>query len=230
MIETFMTYQEFLDQTGLSQTTLWRHFYLLHRDKIEIKKQKVAEQKLAILINATFKLSHDRGFALMTLRDLSRETKMSLGSIYSYIGSKEQLALMIHQFLPYLCKLYLQDQPMLCNDKTSIRNELMGLIRGHIYLTEYLRPWFFFAYMEAKYTSKAIKTIALTNEKETQNLVLKLIKKGQKTLKIDDPMLATMTIKALLQNWYLKRPVFQKQKITPERYVRHIESLLEKGL
>ncbi len=225
-----MTYQEFLKQNDLSQTTLWQHFYQLHKDKIEIKKQKVAEQKLALLINATFKLSHDRGFALMTLRDLSRETKMSLGSIYSYIGSKEQLALMIHQFLPYLCELYLKGPPSSAESKPTAENQLMALIEGHIYLTEYLRPWFFFAYMEAKYTSKAIKTIALTNERQTQDLVLKLIKQGQKQLKISDPTLATMTIKALLQNWYLKRPVFKKQKISPEDYIQHIASLVKKGL
>lgn len=226
---TTISYKDFLKDKELSQTRLWQQFYELHQHKIEIKKQLVAEKKLALILNATFKLSHEKGFALMSLRDLSRETKMSLGGIYSYIGSKTQLALMIHQFLPFMFKRYLQLDELTNDTTLTNREKLSHLIQGHIFLTEFLRPWFFFAYMEAKYTSKEIKKIALENESKTQDIVFELVNKVQSELKIENTFLATMTIKSLLQNWYLKRPLFKKQKVTPEDYAGHIELLLDKG-
>lgn len=215
----------------INQQQVWQAFYRLHKEKIQIKKEKIAVEKIKIIINATFKLSNRQGFALMSLRDLSKETEISMGSLYAYIGSKNQLAEMIHQFLPHMFEICLGD---LNDDKKSYRQQLYSLIRGHIFITECLQQWFFFAFMEAKYLSRATKELAKKNEIKTQQLIERLLIRGREEKCFadtdTDSFLTSMAIKSLLQNWYLKRNQYRQAKTSCEEYILFIEQLFEKQL
>ena len=226
----------------LADAEIWPLFYALHRDKIQVQRQKTAVEKLAVIIQSTFKLSHDKGFALMSLRDLSEESGISLGGIYAYIGSKQQLALMIHQFLPHVFSQTIHlDYPTVSSGKkkewknisdSQLMSDLHRMIRGHIFLSEILRSWFFFAYMEAKYLPASVREVALNNEQVTEQILYSLLAqiKERQLIAIDDVFMATHLIKSLLQTWYLKRAKFSKQKIHCEQYTAYIESIIFKGI
>ncbi|NVJ61528.1 MAG: TetR/AcrR family transcriptional regulator [Gammaproteobacteria bacterium] len=223
------SYADFKQRCQLTDANLWAHFYQLHQSKIDIKKPKIAVAKLKLIFQNMFKLSHDKGFALMTLRDLSRATEMSLGGLYSYIGSKEQVALMVHEFLPYLYQEVVSKHLDEMSNKVEARTiqskdeqALRLFIMQHIYISEFLQPWFFFAFMEAKYTSPAIKKMALDNEANTHEQLSKLIKKCHSKDNKQRLFLRTMECKSLLQSWYLKRPLYKKQNINPEQYAQYV--------
>ena len=131
----------------------------------------------------------------MSLRDLSNETGMSMGSLYAYIGSKGQLAEMIHQFLPHMFDLCIGDQ---LDQKGSCSDQLNKLVRGHIFITECLQPWFFFAFMESKHLSRSIKQLAKNNEMKSEILLEDIIQQGeQENIFIKtDPFLASMMIRS----------------------------------
>ena len=219
----------FKSTTPTSGKQIWKAFYQLHKSKIQVQKEKVAVDKLKTIIKATFKLSNQKGFSLMSLRDLSNETGMSMGSLYAYIGSKGQLAEMIHQFLPHVFDLSIGEQ--LKEDKEPIER-IKTLTRGHLFITEILKPWFFFAYMETKHLNKSTKQLAknseLKSEKLLKDIILSGIKKG--TFVTVDEFLTSMMIKSLLQNWYIKHAKYKQQKTNCEEYNQFIETVIENYL
>jgi uncharacterized protein YjaG (DUF416 family) len=78
-----MNFKQFCKQHKPTKTQLFEEYYDLFKDLIEIKNKKIAVEKLKKIITATFKLSASQGFANMSLRQLSEETKISMGGLYS---------------------------------------------------------------------------------------------------------------------------------------------------
>ncbi len=219
----------FKKSVPISSPEIWRAFYRLHKDKIQVQKENVATEKLRIIIKATFRLSNQKGFSLMSLRDLSNATNMSMGSLYNYIGSKSQLAEMIHQFLPHIFDSCIGKQ---IRDDDPVDEKLKKLIRGHVFITEALQSWFFFAFMETKHLSRKVKDLAMYNEQRSEKLMETFIADGidLKIYHSCDLFLTSMMIKALLQNWYVKHGKYRSADISCEEYVSFIEPLINKQL
>jgi len=219
----------FKSSVPISSQQVWQAFYDLHKDKIKVQKEKVAVEKLKIIIKATFKLANEKGFSLMSLRDLSQETDMSMGSLYTYIGSKGQLAEMIHQFLPRIFELCIVKQ---FSESDSIHQKLNKLVRGHIFVSECLQPWFFFTFMETKHLSRSIKQLAKDNELKSEVILEEIILQGeqQKLFVKRDKFLTSMMIKALLQNWYVKHGKYKHNKIDCESYINFIDPVIKQYL
>ena len=62
---------------------------------ISVQKPDVALKKLKIIISSALKLSNKKGFQAMSLRDLSKESGVSMGGLYAYFDSKTTLLNMI---------------------------------------------------------------------------------------------------------------------------------------
>jgi len=215
----------FKSNMPVSSQQIWQAFYQLHKDKIKVQKEKVAIEKLKTIIKATFRLSNQKGFALMSLRDLSQETDISMGGLYAYIGSKGQLAEMIHQFLPHMFDLCIGAE---LDQQVSSQQQLNRLVRGHIFITECLQPWFFFAFMETKHLSRSIKQLAKDNEAKSETLLQQIIQKGEQENQFtqSDNFLTSMMIKSLLQNWYVKHAKYKQSSTDCETYIRFIEQVI----
>ncbi|MDQ7049955.1 MAG: phosphotransferase [Enterobacterales bacterium] len=224
-----MIFSLFRTSLPVKGQALWQLFYGLHKDKIGVKNEEKVIEKLQIIVESTFKLSREKGFAAMSLRDLSQAADMSLGSIYSYIGSKSRLAEMIHLFLPYMFEKTIIE-PLKNNQKQA--QYLFYLLRGHIFLTECMQPWFFFAYMETKTLSLETKKLAIKNEQRSEQIFEQAIHQGQLDgrFKSVDIFLSSMSIKALLQNWYVKHRAFQLRQIEAQNYAEFAQDIVNNHL
>jgi len=219
----------FKKSVPIGSQDIWKAFYHLHKDKIQVQKEEVAIEKLRVIIKATFKLSNQKGFSLMSLRDLSKTTNMSMGSLYNYIGSKSQLAEMVHQFLPHVFDTCIGEQ---ITEDDMPDQKLEKLVRGHVFISEALQPWFFFAFMETKHLSRAVKRLAKNNELRSEQLMEEFIAQGV-ALNIYQPcnlFLSSMMIKALLQNWYVKHGKYRSSQTSCEDYLSFIEQVINKQL
>lgn len=218
-------FELFKSSVPIGSKQIWQAFYHLHKDKIKVQKEKVAIEKLKTIIKATFRLSNQKGFALMSLRDLSQETDISMGSLYAYIGSKGQLAEMVHQFLPHMFDLCIGAE---LDKKESSQQQLNRLVRGHIFITECLQPWFFFAFMETKHLSRSIKQLARDNEAKSEILLQQIIHHGEQENQFtpSDRFLTSMMIKSLLQNWYVKHAKYKQSNTDCETYIGFIEQVI----
>ena len=204
----------------------WQRIFDQHRDAIKIKRTKVALPNLQKIISAALQISNQSSFHSMTLRDLSRKADVSMGALYSYISSKEQLSVMILEHVLFLVDTVLRppSEPAL-----PAEERLRWLLRTHIYLSEVMQPWFFFAYMEAKTFARQGRRIAIESELRTEHLVADCLADRQTAgaFAAADPMAMASLIKPLLQDWYLKPWKYRRRQIDPDTYADWVISFVE---
>ena len=75
---------------------LYKELYSQHQ--FSIRNQRIAVKNLQNICESTFILANEVGFQAMTLRQLSKQTQMSMGGLYAYIKSKDDLAQLIYSF------------------------------------------------------------------------------------------------------------------------------------
>ncbi|MCF6319103.1 MAG: TetR/AcrR family transcriptional regulator [Proteobacteria bacterium] len=218
-----MNFKTFCKIHKPTQTELFSEFYDLFKDSIEIKNKKIAVEKLKTIITATFKLSSSQSFSSMTLRQLSDETQISMGGIYSYIKNKQQLSLYIHQFLNHFAERVLNQS----------ENNLTVIIKTHIYLSEIMQPWFFFAFMESKNLNKTMRKYAIKSELMMESRLIQVIRQGQEDGVYNKILLAETLatyIKPLLHDWYLKRWKYKQRKISVDEFCETTLLFIHNGL
>ncbi len=90
-----MKFEDFKAYFPYRGKSVYAHLFALHCNNIKTKKEKFAVNNLEKIFKATFKISSKIGFHEMSLRELCRETELSMGGIYSCIESKEMIAIMV---------------------------------------------------------------------------------------------------------------------------------------
>ncbi|MGV7032470.1 TetR/AcrR family transcriptional regulator [Methylobacterium symbioticum] len=201
-----------------------------HRDRVSVRKERLATQNLARIIEAVLVLSSRQGFHETSLRDLARETGLSMGGLYTYFDTKETLLLMI------LTEVVESVQAALAAAPPEVaarpRAHLRWLIETHIRLTEAMGPWFVFAFMEAKGFPPPARRLATESELAVEQVFAKVLETGVRNgdFAIEDVSLTAALIKPLLQDWYVKRAKYAKRGMTIERYVAGVIGLVERAI
>ncbi|MBW1774512.1 MAG: TetR/AcrR family transcriptional regulator [Deltaproteobacteria bacterium] len=213
----------------MSKENMSREFFRENRDRIKIKKEPVAVKNLMKISEATLSLSNEKGFSAMSMRDLSARAGLSMGALYSYFSNKDELLDMIQQQSLRVAARVLVDQ------LTGIDDPLLKLkqaIYAHLYLSEIMHPWFYFSYMEAKNLTKQVQKKAIGLELFTEKIFIDIIEQGKqdRTFKEVNKELVAAMIKAVLQDWYLKRWKYEMRNISVEQYARFLIDLVESYL
>lgn len=227
-----MTFQEFSKRVMVSVDDLCRDFYRENRATIKIKKEETAVKNLVTIVNTTLKLSYKKGFDAMSLRDLSRESGLSMGALYSYFGSKEDLLSMIQYHGQLAVERILRDH---IDQGSGARDKLRSAIRTHLYLSELMKSWFYFFFMETKNLNKKYRKISVESELMTERVITDILKEGvrEEVFAVDNIPLTGSVIKAMMQDWYLKQWKYAQRKISVEEYagfvITMVESFIMKG-
>ena len=221
-----MNYAAFRQKIHISREDICLNIYAQNREKFRIKKEKTVVKNLGKIFTAALKISNEKGFQAMSMRNFSKETGLSIGALYSYFSSKDELLEMIQRQGRLMVKRLLDDHILALEDPLD---RLRKAICIHIYLSEALQPWFYFSYMEAKNMNRAEKEKALASELATDLIFADIIRQGQSsgTFLPRDPQLTAGLIKAILQDWYLKRWKHAKRKISVDQYARFVLECVE---
>lgn len=224
-----LTLKEFRSQVDLSRMAICEAVYARHHGHIQVKKKPTALRNLARIIDATLALANRTGFQAMTLRDLSRHSGLSMGALYAYIGSKEELVRLIQEYGRDLTAR------VLCECLEGIEDpeqRFRTAIRAWVYLTDALQDWFFFSFMEARHLGKEQMEAALQGDLRTEEVFRDIILDGQARglFEAVNPELTAAGINALLQDWYLKRWKYRRLQMTAEAYADHVIGMVEPSL
>jgi AcrR family transcriptional regulator len=222
-------YSEFKHWFEQEQSTIWQRIFDDNKHVIKIKKEKFVLPNLQLIIGSTIELSNRTGFRAMSLRDLSRDTGISMGALYSYIESKERLLEIILRQVLHLVEAVLAAPEA---ERLVPQERLRWLLRSHIFLTEIMQPWFFFAYMEAKSFDREGKRMAIESELHTEGLIAACLRAGVASgaFRHVDPVMTASLIKPLLQDWYLKRWKYRRRSIGPDDYADWVISFVQSFL
>ena len=198
-----------------------------NREKIRVKKESSVVKNLEHIFDATLTISNKKGFQAMTMRDLSREAGLSMGALYSYFPSKEDLLTMLQHHGRSITKTMLWKYISL---EKEAADKLKTAIKIHLYLSEAMQPWFYFSYMEARNLSEQEQARAVESELYTENIFESILKEGGETgiFLSGNHQLTAGIIKAILQDWYLKRWKYAKRNISIDQYAQYVISIVEK--
>ena len=201
-----------------------------HRGVIRVQKDHLAVRKLVKIVTAALDLSNRMGFQAMSLRDLSRESGVSMGGLYSYFDSKTTLLSMILTEVGTAATEVLAQAPE--ETKGDPRRHLEWLIDTHIRLTETMQPWFVFAFMEAKAFPQPARKMAVDSEEATERIFTEVLRLGveQRVFACPNPELTASLIKPLLQDWYVKRAKYRRRSIAIGDYIATVTRFVSDAL
>lgn len=220
-----LKFETFKGLVSLSMEDLCRELFLDNKENIKIKKEGVAVKNLVKILDAALTLSNEKGFAAMSLRDLSAKAGLSMGALYTYFSSKEELLQMIQRQSAVVVHVLL-DQIEGIEDPLS---KLKRVIQSHLFLSEVMQPWFYFAYMETKNLAKQEHKKSIEAELATEKLLIDIMKEGRDkgVFKSIDMELTGAVIKAMLQDWYLKRWKYARRNVSVEKYAAFVVDIIE---
>jgi AcrR family transcriptional regulator len=222
-------YQRFVQRVDALKQQCCLTLFNENRQSIQIKKEKTIAKNMERIFSAALKISNAKSFHAMSMRDLSREADMSIGALYNYFSGKEELLRMMQQQRRTITRDILSADIAAESDPPG---KLRTAIRTHLYLSEVMQPWFYFSYMEAKNLDPEERRAAVQSELNTEQQFAEILEAGchQGRFQTEDCQMTASLIKAMLQDWYLKRTKYARRGIDVGQYARFLTAFLEKSL
>lgn len=221
-----MNFEEFKEVVISHAKSNSQEAFIENRKDIRVKKEKTVVKNLERIFEATLKIGNEKGFHAMSMRDLSEETNLSMGALYAYFTSKENLLVMLQRNGRDNFQQILEQS---VNPEASPLENLRVVIKTHLFMSEAMQPRFYFTYMEGKNLNKAEKKVAIEHEMISDGIFVNILKQGEEQgiFKKQNHALATALIKSMLHDWYLKRWKYAKLKVSVDEYAEYLLDVVE---
>ncbi|RKZ47616.1 MAG: hypothetical protein DRQ48_05520 [Gammaproteobacteria bacterium] len=214
-----MKFEDFKASFPYRGKSVYARLFALHCENIKTKKEKFAVNNLEKIFKATFKISSKIGFHEMSLRELCRETELSMGGIYSCIESKEMIAIMVKDMVKTVSSDIIDNALRHKNRKHALEE----IVTHHIFAAELLHPWFYFLYFETRSLptshqkdSKTIET-RITSALES---ILSEIDSNKDNSNNKYHFIATMAL-SMVQERYLKYWKYKDASMTIDQSIEN---------
>lgn len=222
------TFEEYKAHFQYQDDQLFNLLFERNQERIKSKKVEVAAANLKKIFDATFHLSAKIGFHEMSLRDLSKETGISMGGLYSCLTKKEDIALMVLDIV----EIVSQENNEKVTQETDELSSLEMAIKYHLYSSTILQPWFFFLYFETRCLSAEdqikSKAIELSIIETIETVIQSGVDKG--IFSVNSPYFVAQTILIAIQDWYLKPWKNKRKNIDLEQYSKYLFIMVKKLL
>jgi AcrR family transcriptional regulator len=218
-------FRQFQATTPLDGNTIWVWLLTRNARRITVKRTRPALENLEKIFAATFRLANEVGFRAMTLRDLCRETGLSMGGLYGYIDSKDQLAEMIEDVVRHASGAV----PEWYADVEAPLERLEAMVRGWIYLSELLQPWFYFVYMDSRALGPEQRAMAKESELNVQAVIADTIRQAAPGRPCNPELLAAHCL-AAFQDWYVKRWKYRAARVDVDDFAASVVAVVRNGL
>ena len=226
--EKVNNFKKYRDQFEYQDQKLYDLLFKRNQHLIKSKKVSVASANLKKVFESTFKLSSKIGFHEMSLRDLSKDTGLSMGGLYSCLTKKEDIALMVLDIV----ELVSEKNNQAALEETDELQSLETAIRSYLYSSTILQPWFFFLYFETRSLSLKDQVKSKNIELNTTATLERIIQSGvdKGIFDVNSPYFVSSAILTVIQDWYLKPWKNKAKNIDLEQYSTHVFRMTKKLL
>jgi len=221
----FSSFEEFAENFEYQGERLFSIIFDRNKDNIKVSKEKFAVRNLQKIFKATFTISPRIGFQAMSLRDLSAETGLSMGGLYSSIASKEAIAIMVKDVVAIVCDEIVANS-MAQQDPVQA---LKTMVRGYLYTSTLMQPWFNFLYFETKSLPYKEQEASKNLELEQVSAMANILKRLKPESDIDMSFVSTMAL-SLIQERYVKPWKHHQPEQTVDQYANDIVALIYKSI
>lgn len=222
-------FQAFKRLVSLSRQEIGRIVLHQSSEPMAIEEEGLAVRTLLKLIDNTLKLSREKGFQAVRLRDLSETLGLSLSQLHHYVRDKKELLQLIQRYGHTLNARVLLDQIQEIHPPWQ---RLCVAVRTQLWLSEILLDWFLFWHLQLYGMTLAERQQAIQAELSVEELFCNIIRTGQHQhiFQEVDPELTAAALQALLQDWYLRRWKYEDCGVDVETYGAFVQVLLERQL
>ena len=201
----------------------------IRRIQSNVKDESLVEKRRQQILQASIRLFREKGFHRATTREIAASAGFSIGTLYEYVRTKEDVLYLICDRIYHKVSEVFEQ---LSNEEVTI-DQLKIAMKQYIELVDLMHDEFTIMYQETKSLSKDAWPYVLRKETEMVGMFKTLLLKCKDNKEIDltedvIEMLAH-NIFVLGQMWGFRRWALQKM-YTLEEYINVQTNLLLKGV
>lgn len=182
----------------------------------KIKTQDLIDDKRKKIIKGALSVFKDKGYHKTTVRDIAKSAEVSMGSLYDYISSKEDL---LYLFYKVFILTYYQKVISMTNNIKDPKKKLKVAYKTLLEVGFSLEDEILFGWTESKNMKKNYLKETLKLERDLINYFKGILDelKSQKQIEVEDTnLVANFLIYSstfgILRRWALK-PYYSKEQV-----------------
>ncbi|HLS59918.1 MAG TPA: TetR/AcrR family transcriptional regulator [Virgibacillus sp.] len=180
-----------------------------------IKNFELVEKRRQQIIKASIRLFKEKGFHKTTTREIAKESGFSIGTLYEYVRTKEDVLFLVYGAI--YNKVHERLEATIDYKHPSIEN-LIAVIESYIRLIDEMQEEVVIMYQEMKSLQETTKDYVLEKERELVGMLKQLIGSCHPTgITEQDAELIANNIFVQGQMWGFRRWALHKQ-FTLEEY------------
>ncbi|WP_416729971.1 TetR/AcrR family transcriptional regulator [Fictibacillus sp. JL2B1089] len=192
-----------------------------------VKDEKLIQRRREEMVKAAVSLFKENGFHRTTTREIAKASGFSIGTLYEYIRSKEDILYLVCDSIYDGVKLRLQQD---INGEDSGIQGVERAIAAYFKVMDDMQDEVLVMYQEAKSLSHEALPYVLKKELEMtaifEELLFKVVKQGELQLSENEIPAAAHNIVILGQMWTFRRWALQKIYTLEEYTQLQLQQLL----
>ncbi|ANC79009.1 TetR family transcriptional regulator [Fictibacillus phosphorivorans] len=192
-----------------------------------VKDEKLIQRRREEMVKAAVSLFKENGFHRTTTREIAKASGFSIGTLYEYIRSKEDILYLVCDSIYDGVKLRLQQD---INGEDSGIQGVERAIAAYFKVMDDMQDEVLVMYQEAKSLSHEALPYVLKKELEMtaifEELLFKVVKQGELNLSENEIPAAAHNIVILGQMWTFRRWALQKIYTLEEYTQLQLQQLL----
>ncbi|WP_413377844.1 TetR/AcrR family transcriptional regulator [Alkalihalobacillus sp. 1P02AB] len=194
-----------------------------------VKDPQLIKVRRAQMVKGAVRLFIDKGFHRTTTREIAKEAGFSIGTLYEYIGAKEDILYLVCDDIYLEVSKRLKKQ---LSKEGSALERLKLAIYSYFQIVDDMSDEVLVMYQEVKALPKESLQYVLQKEKEMAGILEEIIREcveaNELSVKGDEVNLLAHNILVQGQMWTFRRWALRKQ-YTLEQYIDWQTDLLLKG-
>lgn len=163
------------------------------------------------IIKAATKLFLKKGFAQTTTREIAKACGLSIGTLYNYIGSKDDILILLSDTLILFSNQY----SSIVDEKNKFKDSIEKLKAFILSYLEFVRDYddiMLFWYQESKNLKGEARSLLFSAEKEIIAIFEKILEEGNNSgeFTVSDIYLIANNIIVICDMWAFKRYLLRK--------------------
>ncbi|SDY40102.1 TetR/AcrR family transcriptional regulator [Thermoactinomyces sp. DSM 45892] len=191
-----------------------------------IKNQRLVQERRQQIVEGAVRLFIEKGFHKTTTREIARECGLSIGTMYEYIQSKEDVLYLVCH---YIHSLLLEKLHSISSHHLTAKEMLSSSLAQYFQIMDELRPYVVLIYQETKSLPREQMKLVLAREEEItlffEKMLVQGIEDGSFQIPVSSVRLTAHNIVVLGQMWAFRYWALRKM-YTLEEYTEKQVSLL----
>ncbi len=189
-----------------------------------VKDSNLIEKRRNQIVKASIQLFKQKGFAKTTTREIAKASGFSIGTLYEYVRTKEDVLLLVFDTINR--NVYDRLEQVIDVKNRSLKN-LINVIEAYYRLTDQLQEEVLILYQELKSLPQEQREKMLQKELQMVDMVKEaIITSAPSTVDEKDALLIANNIFVQGHMWGFRRWSLQKQFSLEEYIERQIEFVL----